>query len=481
MKKGDLIELEITDYAFEGKGIAKIVKEIHSQTEDNPKKFVIFIDSSYPGDKIIAQLNKIKKSYAEGKIKEIISKSPYRVNPECKYFGVCGGCKQQDLDYKMQLKYKEEQVKDIFERLGGFSNFEINPIIPSDKIFFYRNKMEFSFANKRWLTENEISTMQELKDKNFALGLHIPNYFDKVLDIDECLLQSQLSNNILNLTRDFFKNKNATIYSTYTHTGYLRNLIIRQSTHTNDVMVNLVTSEENDELMLEYKNELLMSFPEITTIVNNINIKKSQVATGDYEIVYYGSGFIYDYIGDYKFRISANSFFQTNTTQAEKLYNVALDFASFSGNEIVYDLFSGAGTIPVFISKYVKEVFGFESVASAINDAHVNIELNNITNFKPLLVDLNKSFIPLIKQQNLPSPDVIIIDPPRSGMNPKTINDILKLKPDKIIYISCNPATQARDLKLLCENTYKLTRIQPVDMFPHTYHIENVALIEKTN
>lgn len=480
MKKGDLIELEITDYAFEGKGIAKIVKEIHSQTEDNPKKFVIFIDSSYPGDKIIAQLNKIKKSYAEGKIKEIILKSPYRVNPECKYFGVCGGCKQQDLDYKMQLKYKEEQVKDIFERLGGFSNFEINPIIPSDKIFFYRNKMEFSFANKRWLTENEISTMQELKDKNFALGLHIPNYFDKVLDIDECLLQSQLSNNILNLTRDFFKNKNATIYSTYTHTGYLRNLIIRQSTHTNDVMVNLVTSEENEELMLEYKNELLMSFPEITTIVNNINIKKSQVATGDYEIVYYGSGFIYDYIGDYKFRISANSFFQTNTTQAEKLYNVALDFASFSGNEIVYDLFSGAGTIPVFISKYVKEVYGFESVASAINDAHVNIELNNITNFKPLLVDLNKSFIPLIKQQNLPSPDVIIIDPPRSGMNPKTINDILKLKPDKIIYISCNPATQARDLKLLCENTYKLTRIQPVDMFPHTYHIENVALIEKT-
>ncbi len=478
MKKGDLIELEIKDYAFEGKGIAKIIKETQSEYEVSPKKFVIFVDNAYPGDKVIAQLKKIKKNYAEGKIKEFISRSPYRVKPQCKYFGICGGCKQQDLDYTIQLKYKEGQVKDIFERIGGFNNFEINPITPSEKTFFYRNKMEFSFASKRWLTEFEIASMQEL-NKDFALGFHLPNFFDKVLDIDECYLQSQLSNNILNFTRDFFKKKNATIYSTRTHTGYLRNLVIRQSYHTNDLMVNLVTSEENDNLFIEYKDNSIKNFPEITTIVNSINKKKSQVAIGDYEIVYYGSGFIYDYIGKYKYRISANSFFQTNTLQAEKLYQTALEYAEFKKSDIVYDLYSGAGTIPIFISNYVKNIYGFESVASAIEDAKINIQLNNVENFTPLLVDLNKSFIQIIKQKNLPPADVIIADPPRSGMNPKTVKDILYLQPEKIIYISCNPSTQARDIKLICEKNYKLIKIQPVDMFPHTYHIENVALIKK--
>lgn len=478
MKKGDLIELEITDYAFEGKGISKIIKEVHSQTETNPKKFVVFVDGSYPGDKIIAQITKVKKTYAEGKVKEIIKQSSYRVKPLCKYFGICGGCKQQNLDYNVQLKYKEEQVKDIFERIGGLSNFEIKSIIPSEKIFFYRNKMEFSFAAKRWLTENEIASMQEVRDKDFALGLHIPNFFDKVLDIDECFLQSDLSNKILNFTRKFFKERNTSIYSTLTHTGFLRNLVIRQSAHTNDLMVNLVTSEENEKLILEYRDELLNNFPEITTFVNNINKKKSQVALGDYEIVYHGSGFIYDSIGNYKFRISANSFFQTNTLQAEKLYETAMNFASLQGNEIVYDLYSGAGTIPIFISKYAKEIFGFESVSSAIEDAKINIDINNVSNFQPLLWDLNKSLLPFIKQNKLPKPDIVIADPPRNGMNPKTVNDILQLNPEKIVYISCNPATQARDIKLLCNEKYELVKIQPVDMFPHTYHIENVALLK---
>ncbi|MDH7604608.1 MAG: 23S rRNA (uracil(1939)-C(5))-methyltransferase RlmD [Melioribacter sp.] len=479
MKKGDLIELEIIDYAFEGKGIAKIIKEVHKHEEVNPKKFVVFIDNSYPGDKIIAQLTKIKKTYAEGKIKEFIEKSPYRVEPRCKYFGTCGGCKQQNLDYKIQLKYKEEQVIDIFERIGGLSSFEINSIIPSEKIFFYRNKMEFSFATKRWITENEIASMQEVKDKDFALGLHIPNFFDKVLDIDECFLQSELSNKILNFSRKFFKQRNSSIYSTQTHSGFLRNLVIRQSAHSNDVMVNLVTSEENEKLMIEFRDELLNNFPEITTFVNNINKKKSQVATGDYEIVYHGSGYIYDYIGNYKFRISANSFFQTNTLQAEKLYKTAMNFALLKGDEVIYDLYSGAGTIPIFISKNAKEIYGFESVSSAVADANINIEINNVSNFEPLLWDLNKSLLPFIKQKKLPPPDIIIADPPRNGMNPKTINDILQLNPEKIIYISCNPATQARDIKLLCNEKYKLIKIQPIDMFPHTYHIENVALLKK--
>ena len=477
MKKGDIIELEITGYAFEGKGIAKIIKEVNSLNEE-PKKFVVFVEGAYPGDKVIAQLGRIKKSYAEARVKDCISKSGLRTEPRCKYFGVCGGCKAQDLDYPQQTQFKQEQVKEIFERLGGFKDFDMLPIIPSDNIYCYRNKMEFSFANRRWLTENEINSMQEIPDKDFALGLHIPGMYDKVLDIDECFLQSELSTRILNFTRNFFKSRAISIYSTQNHTGFLRNLVIRNSFHISDLMINLVTSEENERLFTLYKKELLKEFPEITTIINNVNLKKSQVATGDYEKIFHGPGYIHDMIGEYKFRISANSFFQTNTLQAEKLYKAAVDFAGFKGDEIVYDLYSGAGTIPIYISKFVREIYGFESVEPAIEDAKINIELNSVTNFQPNLCDLNKSFLPVLDEKTIPKPDIIIADPPRSGMNPKTVKDILELKPGKIVYISCNPSTQARDTKLLYEGGYKLIKLQPVDMFPHTYHIENVAILE---
>jgi len=477
MKKGDLLELEIAGYAFEGKGVAKIIKELHTQNEENTKKFVVFVDGSYPGDKVIAEIRKIRSSYAEAKVKEIITKSPLRIKANCKYFGVCGGCKSQDLNYEQQTKFKEEQVKDIFERIGGFSDLLIEPIIPAEKIFYFRNKMEYSFADKRWLSENEIGSMQEIPDKDFALGLHIPGLYDKVLDIDGCWLQSEVSNGILNFTREFFRNQQILPYSAQKHTGFLRNLVIKQSFLKNDLMINLVVSEENERLLMQYKEELLNRFPQITTIVYNINKKLSQVAYGDYEIISHGSGFIYDLIGNWKFRISANSFFQTNTSQADKLYSTARKFAEFKGDEIVYDLYSGAGTIPIFISGNVKQIYGFESVAPAIEDAKVNIGLNNVTNFEPMLVDLNKSFIPVIQEKNIRKPDVIIADPPRSGMNPKTVKDILELMPKKIVYISCNPSTQARDIKLLCEGGYKLIKLRPVDMFPHTYHIENVALL----
>lgn len=478
MKKGDLLELDITGYAFEGKGVAKIIKEVDTQDESAVKKFVVFVDGSYPGDKVIAQIRKVRSSYAESKVKEIIIKSSLRVKANCKYFGVCGGCKAQDLNYEEQIKFKEEQVKDIFERIGGFKDFEMEPIIPAEKIFFYRNKMEYSFAEKRWLSEGEIGSMQEIPDKDFALGLHIPGMYDKVLDIDGCWLQSEVSNDILNFTRYFFKKRQILPYSPRKHTGFLRNLVIKQSFLKNDLMINLVVSEENERLFLQFRDELLIRFPEITTIVYNINKKLSQVAYGDYEIVSHGSGFIYDLIGESKFRISANSFFQTNTAQALNLFSTALGYAEFNGNEIVYDLYSGAGTIPIFISKNIKQIYGFESIEPAIEDAKVNVGLNNIKNFEPMLVDLNKSFIPIIDEKKLPKPDVIIADPPRSGMNPKTVKDILELMPQKIIYISCNPATQARDIKLLCDGGYKLIKLRPVDMFPHTFHIENVALLK---
>jgi 23S rRNA (uracil1939-C5)-methyltransferase len=476
MKKGEVLRLKIESYAFEGKGISKIPFEEDS-TEN--KKFVVFVNGSYPGDVVKAQIRRKKRSYAEAVVEEVITPSQDRTKAQCRYFGTCGGCKQQNLKYNVQLKYKQEQVTDAFNKLGGFENFEIEEIIPSEKIFFYRNKMEFSFSDKRWLTKDEIRQNNEIADRNFALGLHIPRIFDKVLDITECFLQSEESNKILNFTRDFFKKKNASVFSTKTHEGYLRHLVIKQASHTDDLMVNLVTSEQNDEWLAEYSEKIKELVPRITTVINNINQKKAKTAYGDFEIIYSGNGYIYDYIGKYKFRISANSFFQTNTTQAANLYQIALDYAELNGTEVVYDLYSGAGTISIFVSEHTKEVYAFETIESAIKDARVNNELNDVTNVKHIQADLNKSFLPIVESKQLPKPDLILLDPPRAGMNPKTVKDLITLASPKIVYVSCNPTTQARDIKLLAEAGYKLIKIRPVDMFPHTYHIENVALLIK--
>ena len=477
MNKGDILELKIEKYAFEGKGIAKIEKE-----NSQEKKFVVFVNGAYPGDVVKAKLKKIKKSYAEANVEEIVTSSPQRIKPKCKYFGTCGGCRQQDLSYEQQVIYKQQQVEETF-RQAGLEDFTTEKIIPSENNFYYRNKMEFSFSDLRWLTEEEIKSDLQV-ERNFALGLHTPKTFDKVLDIDECFLQSETSAKILNFTREFFKQKNVSIYSTKTHTGFLRNLVIRQSAQTKDLMVNLVTSSEDENLLKEYASGLKNNFDEITTIVNNVNLKKAAIAVGDYEKVFLGSGFIYDKIGAYKFRISANSFFQTNTLQAEKLYQTALDFAELKGNEIVYDLYSGAGTISIFISGKAKEVYGFESVESSIFDANENLDINEIKNVRFFQSDLYKTFLPVA--DSLPKPNVIILDPPRSGMHKNTVDDVIKLSPEKIVYVSCNPTTQVRDIKLLTEGGYsqrdafaKLIKIRSVDMFPHTFHIENVALLTK--
>jgi 23S rRNA (uracil1939-C5)-methyltransferase len=485
LKKGDTLELEITKHAAEGKGIARINRNIIKPEEDarqqdnNEKNYVVFVQGAYPGDKVTAQLRKIKKSYAEAAIVKIISPSKDRVEPRCKFFGTCGGCKQQDLNYETQLKFKQELVRETFEHIAGLKDFDFEEIIPSESDFFYRNKMEFSFADKRWLTKEEIGS-EHVIDKAFALGLHIPRIFDKVLDINECFLQSEISNEILNFTRKFFKEKNASIYSTKTHFGYLRNLVIRQSQNKEDLMVNLVTSKEDGALIKEYTSELLKLVPQITTVINNINKKKASVAIGDYEKVYHGEGFIYDKIGNYNFRISANSFFQTNTLQAENLYKTAIEFAELKGDEIIYDLYSGAGTIAIYLSGKAKKVIGFESIRSALRDAAENALLNQVENVQFAEANLYKSFLPIIEQNNIPKPDAIIIDPPRSGMHKNTVDDVIQLDPGKIVYVSCNPATQARDVKLMVEAGYKLKKMKPVDMFPHTYHMENVALLLKS-
>lgn len=479
MKKGDVVELEIKKYAFEGKGIAKVKKSliVPSKEESAEENYVVFAHGSYPGDKVKAKLSRIKNTFAEASAVELLHASHLRTIAECEYFGTCGGCKQQDLQYANQVQFKQQQVEEIFTKMGGFKDFIIEDIIAAEETYYYRNKMEFSFADKRWLTEDEIRSGEEI-DRNFALGLHIPKMFDKVLDIKRCYLQSEVSNRILNFTRSFFKNRNTSIYSSQLNMGYLRNLVVRQSKHTNDLMVNLVTFYEDDKLMNEFRDEILKAVPEITTIVNNINTRKALVAAGDYEKIFHGSGFIHDHIGKYKFRISANSFFQTNTLQAEKLYNTALEFAEFKGDEIVYDLYSGAGTISIFISEKVKKVFAVEAVESAVIDTGENIKLNNIKNVSFITADLYKSFLSVV-DGNLPKPDVIILDPPRSGMHTNTVEDVLQLEPQKIVYVSCNPATQVRDIKLLTAEKYKLIKMRPVDMFPQTYHIENVAVLER--
>ena len=473
MKKGTKLELKIEDYAFEGKGLSRI------EQEGTDKKFVVFVQGAYPGDKVIAQIRKKKKSYAEARLIEILEPSDYRTDARCIYFGTCGGCKAQDMDYGVQVQYKEKQVRDIFERMGGLTGFEFLPIVPSEKIYFYRNKMEFSFADRRWITEEEVASGEEIPDRDFALGLHIPRIFDKVLDIKECFLQSEISNDILNFTRDFFKSREVKIYSTKTHEGYLRNLVIKSAHHTGELMVNLVTASEDTDLISQYGAELKKNFPQITTFINNINLRKAQVAVGDYENVIFGPGFIYDYIGKKKYRVSANSFFQTNTLQAEKLYDIAVEFGEFRQDDVVYDLYSGAGTIAIYLSEKVKEVYAVEAVEAAVADAKINMELNNVHNMQFIKADLNKSFYPIAEKHNFPKPDVIVADPPRSGMNPKTVADIIKLTPDRIVYVSCNPTTQIRDIKEFIENGYKLLKVRPVDMFPHTYHIENVALLKR--
>jgi len=472
LNKGDIIQIKVDKYAFEGKGIGKIEAD-NPLDNAEPDSFIVFVNA-YPGDTVSAKIKKLKKSYAEASVEEIITPSSKRVQPRCKYFGTCGGCKQQDLDYHQQTDYKQEQVEDIFKHDGGFSRFNIEKILPSENIFYYRNKMEFSFSELQWLTAIDDKTVS---NKGFFVGLHVPNNFEKILDIEECFLQSELSAHILNFSREFFIKRNISIYNTKIHSGYLRNLIVRQAQKTNDLMINLVTFEENESLMKEYVTAITNKFPEITTIINNISKKKASIAVGDYEIVYHGSGFIYDKIGNYKFRISANSFFQTNTIQAENLYNLALEYVDLKGDEIIYDLYSGAGTISIYVSEFAKEVYGFETVESSIYDAKANLELNKIENVSFVQADLYKTFLPFTNV--LPKPDVVILDPPRGGMHRITVKDVLLLQPKKIVYVSCNPSTQVRDTKIFVEGGYKLVKIRPVDMFPHTYHIENVALLVK--
>jgi 23S rRNA (uracil1939-C5)-methyltransferase len=380
----------------------------------------------------------------------------------------------QNLEYTHQLDFKRKIVIDSFERIAGFQKPDVNETIGSSDIYYYRNKLEFSFSANRWLTDADKDN--ENADK-FALGFHIPKFIDKVLDIHRCYLLSEISNQILNLTREYFKLRNVSIYSTNTHEGYLRFLIIRQSPVTNQIMVNLITFDENEELITGFAEELKNKIPDVTTFINTISSGKAQVAQGEKSIVIYGEGKITEQVGKYKFNIFPLSFFQTNTNQSKKLFDAVVEHAKFTGKENVLDLYCGCGAISLYISEYVNKVMGVELNNESILSAHENAELNGVGNCDFVSYDV-KDYLGIIKDETSVRYDTFILDPPRSGIHPKAAEYILEYEPEKIIYVSCNPATQARDIMMLSEK-YKIAGIQPVDMFPHTYHVENVVMLER--
>jgi 23S rRNA (uracil1939-C5)-methyltransferase len=467
MQKGD--ELILTTESLSGDGTAVARHE----------GMVFFVEHAVPGDEVRARIFRIKKNYAEARAVEVLRPSSHRTEPKCAHFGTCGGCAWQNLSYAAQLQFKERLVADAFSRIGGVRDPVILPAIGCEDPYFYRNKMEFTFSNYRWLTDDEMQRQPE-QEQEVALGLHVPQRYDKVINIRECWLQSEMSAAIVNTIREISRVWKLSVYWTETHEGYLRHLVIREGKRTGETMVNLVTTNDWPEAMRNLTSLLLKQFPDITTVVNNITDRKSMVAVGDREKVYHGEGWISERIGDYTFRISANSFFQTNTFQAEKLYAVAREFAGLSSGDIVYDLYSGTGTIAIFLSGDAERVVGIEVVPGAIEDARRNAELNNVSNCFFLQGDLKDRLT--VDSQWLtehPRPTVVIADPPRSGMHEKVVRKIAGLAPERIVYVSCNPSTQARDAALLLAGGYTLQKVQPVDMFPHTDHIEAVALFTR--
>ncbi|MEE2876800.1 MAG: 23S rRNA (uracil(1939)-C(5))-methyltransferase RlmD [Candidatus Neomarinimicrobiota bacterium] len=460
-KKGDELELTVESLAFGGKGVAHL------------NNYVIFIRGAIPGQKVLARLTKRRSGYGEARLLYIVEESTSVANPKCKHFPICGGCSFQHLDYDTQIGQKKGQVLDLFHRTGRIANPALEIVIPSEYQYHYRNKMEFSFSNRRWILDGE----EENAEADFALGLHIPGRYDKILDIDLCEIQRPIGNKILNTVREVSREAGLEPYDICEHSGFLRNLIIRIGERTDDLMVNIVTSREETELLAPMVNRLKNDHPEITSIVNNITRRKAGVSYGEWEILLHGNPTIKERLDKFTFEISANSFFQTNTTQGEKLYELVLEFGDFQGNEVLYDLYCGTGSTSIFMAHHVQKVYGFEAVPPAVEDAVRNAVSNSVTNCRFYVANLDRYFRQSSILKEIEPPDAILLDPPRAGMHPKLVTDVAKMAPEKIVYISCNPSTQARDVALLLNEGYVLQKLGMVDMFPHTPHIETVALL----
>jgi len=465
-RRKDLPLLEkvmITDIGAEGNALARV---------DN---LVVFVPMLIPGDVVDIRITRKRKKYLEGKVIKFHEYSSDRIEPRCSHFGVCGGCKWQHLPYNLQLKYKEKQVRDNLTRIGKIELSEINSIIGSSEIFLYRNKLEYTFSDKRWLTREEVESNSKF-EKEDALGFHIPGLFDKVLDIKECHLQPEPSNSIKNAVREYARRNNLQFFDLREQKGFLRNLVIRNS-QEGKIMVIVVFFHEDVEKREGLLNFLSSEFPQITSMMYVINSKRNDSLNDQNPILYKGDNHLVEEMDGLKFRIGPKSFYQTNTLQALELYRVSKDFAELSGKEIVYDLYTGTGTIANFIAGSASKVVGIEFVEEAISDAKINSEINNIRNTFFFAGDMKDVLSEQFFKEN-GKPDVIITDPPRAGMHEDVVKIIVAAAPEKIVYVSCNPSTQARDILLLSAD-YKVVRVQPVDMFPHTHHVENVVLLKR--
>jgi 23S rRNA (uracil1939-C5)-methyltransferase len=455
-----LQNIQVIDIAEEGKGVGK--------SDD----LVIFIDKAVPGDIVDVELLRRKKKFYEGKIQNLVKPSEHRTEPFCEHFGVCGGCKWQHLTYDAQLQFKQKSVSDALQRLGKVDVSDMEPILGSAESRYYRNKLEYTFSDKRWLTDGDMRNGETMEMN--ALGYHIPGRFDKILDIDHCYLQADPSNEIRNKVREYALKAGISFYNLKNHEGALRNLIIRTSS-TGELMVIVVFAYADEEQVEGMMKFIATEFKSINSLLYIINHKKNDTIFDQDIHTYAGADHIFENMDGLKFKIGPKSFYQTNSAQAFELYKIARDFANFKGDELVYDLYTGAGTIANFIAGNVRNVVGIEYVPTAIEDAKINSEINGIKNTSFFAGDmkdiLNADFI-----STHGKPDVVITDPPRAGMHPDVVKRLLEMEAEKIVYVSCNAATQARDIELLKEK-YEVGRIKPVDMFPHTQHVENVVLL----
>lgn len=449
----------ITDVAAEGQSIAKV------------DDFVIFIPYGAPGDVVDIKIDRKKKRYAEGHIQRMIEPSTLRVEPKCVHFGTCGGCRWQHLPYDYQLQCKQRQVADALQRIGKIELPDISPILGSEKIWEYRNKMEYTFSNKKWLTFDQLRSGEEFPDRD-AAGFHIPGAFDKVLDIEECHLQDHLGDRIRLFIKQWGKDNGATFYDLREQNGLLRTLMVRIAS-TGQVMVVMAFGEDDRGAIDSLMNAVKEAFPEITSLHYVVNTKCND-SFADLDITLFsGTPYIEEQMGDLKFRIAPKSFYQTNSLQAKRLYDVVKEFAGLTGKELLYDLYTGTGTIANYLACDASHVIGIEYVEDAIRDAWINSEANGIDNTEFYAGDMKDVLTyDFIKAHG--APQVMVVDPPRAGMHEDVVRVILRARPEKIVYVSCNPATQARDLELL-DAEYKVVAVQPVDMFPHTHHVENVA------
>lgn len=459
-KKAQIVEnLLITDIAAEGVAIGR---------HDN---YVIFVAGVIPGDVVNVMLTRKRKNYSESKLMEIVEPSLDRVEPFCRYFGKCGGCKWQMLPYEKQLYYKQKQVSDQLARIGGVAGVPINNILGADNTTHYRNKLEYTFCDRRWFDSSDANVDKESRDAE-GLGFHVQGMFDRVIDIDKCWLQREPSNEVRNELRNFTRRDGYDYYNCRSHEGMMRNLMVRTST-VGETMVVVVFAKHEMHLIEDVMNHIDEKFPDLTSLQYVVNEKFNDTIY-DLEVVCWkGRDFIYEELDGLKFKINAKSFFQTNTEQTLKLYRKAVEYAEVGSDDVVYDLYTGTGTIANFVARHCRKVVGIESVPEAIVDARINSETNGITNTSFFVGDMKDVLTEKFIAEN-GRPDIVILDPPRAGVHENVINVIKKVAPRKIVYVSCNPATQARDISLLSD-MYKVTAIQPVDMFPHTHHVENIV------